>query len=59
MGGDAKGVCIRGMQYEMEDGVLSSGFPLGARNHFIQKKATVEVKDGTLLLIWRRKNGIL
>ena len=59
MGSDAKGVSIRGMQYEMEDGVLSSGFPLGARNHFIQKKATVEVKDGSLLLIWRRKNGIL
>ncbi len=59
MGCDAKGVSIRGMQYEMEDGVLSSGFPLGARNHFIQKKATVEVKDGTLLLMWRRKNGIL
>ncbi len=59
MGNDAKGVSIRGLQYEMEGGVLTSGFPLGARNHFIQKKATVEVKDGTLLLMWRRKNGIL
>ena len=59
MGGDAKGVSVRGMKYEMEDGVLSSGFPLAARNQFIQKKATVEVKDGALLLIWRRKNGIL
>lgn len=59
IGSDAKGVSIKGMQYEMEDGVLTSAFPLGARNHFIQKKATVEVKDGTLLLIWRRKNGVL
>ena len=59
MGADAKGVSIRNMKYEMEDGVLTSAFPLAARNQFIQKKATVEVKDGTLLLIWRRKNGIL
>ena len=59
LGGDAKGVSIRGLKYEMEDGVLTCGFPLGARNQFMQKKATVEVKDGSLLLIWRRKNGIL
>jgi thiamine pyrophosphokinase len=59
VGGDARGVSIRGMKYEMEDGVLTAGFPLAARNQFIQKKATVEVKDGSLLLIWRRKNGIL
>ena len=58
LGHDAKGVSIKGLQYEMEDGVLTSGFPLGARNHFVQKRATVEVGDGTLLLIWRRKNGV-
>ena len=59
LGKDAKGVSIRGTQYEMEDQTLTSGFPLGVSNKFIQKKATVEVKDGTLLLIWKRKNGIL
>ena len=59
LGKDAKGVSIRGMEYEMEDQTLTSGFPLGVSNRFVQKKATVEVKDGTLLLIWHRKNGIL
>jgi thiamine pyrophosphokinase len=59
MGKDARGVSIRGMKYELEDGVLTSSFPLAARNQFIQKTATVEVKDGTLLLIWHRENGIL
>ncbi len=59
MGRDAKGVSIRGLQYNMENQTLSSGFPLGVSNRFLQKKATVEVRDGTLLLIWRRKNGIL
>ena len=58
MGKDAQGVSIRGMQYNMENKTLSSGFPLGVSNQFVQKKATVEVKDGSLLLMWHRKNGI-
>ena len=58
MGKDAQGVSIRGMQYNMENETLSSGFPLGVSNQFVQKKATVEVKDGSLLLMWHRKNGI-
>ena len=59
LGKDARGVSIRGMKYELEDGVLTASFPLAARNQFVQKTATVEVKDGTLLLIWHRENGIL
>ena len=58
LGKDAKGVSIRGMHYEMENGTLSAGFPLGVSNHFIQKKATVSVEDGTLLLFWKQSNGI-
>ena len=59
LGKDAQGVSIRGAKYEMENAVLSAGFPLGISNQFVQKKVTVEVADGTLLLIWRRRNGIL
>ena len=47
------------MKYNMENETLSAGFPLGVSNTFLQKKATVEVTDGSLLLIWHRKNGIL
>lgn len=59
MGKDATGVTIRGAQYELENATLSSGFPLGVSNRFVQKKTTVSVEDGTLLLIWRRTNGTL
>ena len=59
MGKDATGVNIRGAQYELENATLTSGFPLGVSNRFIQKKVTVSVEDGTLLLMWRRTNGTL
>ncbi len=59
LGADARGVSIRGMQYPVEDATLTASFPLGVSNQFIQKKATVAVEDGTLLLIWRRKNGVM
>ena len=58
MGPDAKGVTIRGAKYELENATLSAGFPLGVGNQFVQKKTTVSVEDGKLLLIWPRKNGI-
>ena len=58
LGADAKGVTIRGLHYELEDGTLMPGFPLGVSNHFTGKQATVEVKDGSLLALWDRKNGL-
>ena len=58
LGADAKGVTIRGLHYELEDGTLTPGFPLGVSNHFTGKRATVEVKDGSLLCMWDRKNGL-
>ena len=57
MGADAAGVTIDGLQYILKDGVLSAGFPLGVSNHFIGRAAKISVKNGSLLLIWDRKNG--
>lgn len=59
LGADAEGVNIRGMHYEMENGKLTAGMPLGVSNRFIQKKATVAVDKGMLLLIWKQNNGLL
>ena len=53
-GGDAEGVSIRGLYYELENGSLSCGFPLGVSNHFVGKKAEISVKSGSLLIIWDR-----
>lgn len=58
MGKDARGVTIRGAQYELENAELTSGYPLGVSNQFTGKPATVAVSSGTLLLIWDRENGI-
>ena len=58
LGCDAKGVTIRGLHYELENGTLTPGFPLGVSNHFTGKGATVQVKDGSILAMWDRKNGL-
>ncbi len=58
MGADAKGVTLKGLQYELENGTLTAGFPLGVSNHFTGKPAQISVGDGSLLILYDRKNGI-
>ena len=59
MGATAKGVTLKGFKYALTDGTLDSFFPLGVSNHFMGTEATVTVKDGTLLLFYPRKAGIV
>ncbi len=58
LGADARGVCIRGLKYEAEEITLTAGFPLGVSNHFQGRPATVTVRDGSLLILYDRKNGL-
>lgn len=58
MGRDASGVTLRGLSYPLENGTLTSGFPLGVSNHFTGRTASVTVKDGSLLVLYDRKNGL-
>ena len=55
LGTDAKNVCIRGGQYEVEHVTLSSGFPLGVSNHFVGRPVEVSVEEGRLLIIYDRQ----
>jgi len=57
LGADAKGVSLKGLQYPLQNGVLSSGFPLGVSNHFVGENAEIWVESGSLLAMWDRKNG--
>lgn len=57
MGADAHGVTLTGLKYPLEDVTLTAGFPLGVSNHFIGQAASVTVKDGSLLVLYDRKNG--
>lgn len=58
VGADAQGVTERGLHYLLTDALLTSSFPLGASNHFTGAEAEISVKQGSLLLIWDRGNGL-
>jgi thiamine pyrophosphokinase len=58
MGQDAEGVTLTGLQYPLENGTLTAGFPLGVSNHFIGKSAEISVKQGSLLVLYDRANGL-
>lgn len=49
MGENCRGVCIRGAKYPLEDGELSSAFPLGVSNEFAAPCAEISVGEGTLV----------
>ena len=57
LGPDAEGVTLENLYYPLENGRLTSGFPLGVSNHFVGKSAKITVKKGSLLALWDRKNG--
>lgn len=59
MGEDARGVTIKGLRYTMENGTLTSSFPLGVSNHFTAQQATVQVRSGTLIAMYDVSNGFL
>ena len=58
LGADAQGVCIEGLQYPLDGGSLTAGFPLGVSNHFVGEPAKISVENGSLLVMYSRKNGL-
>ena len=58
LGCDAQGVNITGLQYALENGTLTAGFPLGVSNHFVGEAARISVKQGSLLVLYDRTNGL-
>ena len=57
LGADAEGVTLSGLYYPLENGRLTAGFPLGVSNHFTGEEAAITVENGSLLVLWDRKNG--
>ena len=55
LGGDARGVTIKGLHYEAENITLSPAFPLGVSNHLAGKDAKITVENGTLLVIYDKE----
>ncbi len=54
IGGVCRGVTIDGLYYNAWDVTLTPEFPIGVSNHFVGKRATVEVRSGTLLIMVER-----
>ncbi len=54
LGPAAQGVTIRGLYYGLENGVLTSDFPLGVSNHFTGEESRIRVEEGSLLILWQR-----
>ncbi len=52
MGGEARGVYLRGLLYPLEDAVLTPDFPLGVSNEFTGREAEVGVTEGKLVVLW-------
>ena len=58
LGADASCVTLEGLYYPLNNGTLTAGFPLGVSNHFTGREATISVEQGSLLVLWDRKNGL-
>ena len=58
LGKDADGVTLKGLKYPLENGTLTSAFPLGVSNHFTGEEASVAVKSGAVTVMYDRKNGL-
>lgn len=46
------GVTLKSLKYELKNAILTSEFPLGVDNEYIDKSPFIEVKDGKILLIY-------
>ena len=51
-GDEAAGVTLTGLKYPLENAALTCDHPLGISNEFTGTSSTVEVRDGTLLIMW-------
>lgn len=54
---DCENVNIKGTYYELENGKLSTHFPLGTSNKFNNNEVSISVEDGELLIVWERQGG--
>jgi thiamine diphosphokinase len=51
----AKGVTLKGLKYPLMDAELTNTYPLGVSNQPVSDKAVIEVKSGTLIVIYGEK----
>ena len=52
----AKGVTLRGLKYGIKDAELNNHYPIGVSNEFIGEEVSIQVKEGSLMVLWTSKN---
>lgn len=52
LGDRAEGITLTGLQYPLENGMLTMDFPLGVSNHVLEPEVTVSVRSGALAVGW-------
>lgn len=57
-GEPATGVWERGLKYTLTDATLTCDRALGVSNEFTGEESYIEVRKGTLVLLWDEKNGL-
>ena len=51
LGEEARGVTLRGLKYNLENAAIRADFPIGVSNSFVGGPASVEVREGCLLMM--------
>ena len=54
---ESNGVSEKGLKYGLDNVTVTNSFPIGVSNEFIGEQSTIEVKDGTLLIVFPRRYG--
>ena len=49
---EAEGVNLRGLKFPLTDAKITRNFPIGVSNKFMGRESTVQVKHGTVLVIF-------
>ncbi len=51
---ESRGVSLKNLKYTLENAVLNSFNPVGVSNEFIGERAKIVVKDGVLLVVYKK-----
>ncbi len=51
---ESRGVTLKNLKFTLENAVLNSFNPVGVSNEFIGEKAEISVKDGVLLVVYKK-----
>ena len=54
----ASGIWEHNLKYQLRDAQMTNDKTLGVSNEFIGRESSIEVHQGTLLILWDAKNGL-